>query len=141
MIDTKKPYYIAESDYEDDYSFKLLKGPNGIEFFLGEPEDCNWLRDGRDIMDKLNWYEEQLRATTPLTREELETVLKEEGWSVNIPLNDWYIVNSNLEWGDSNDTCYITDNANMQIQHAGGSFCIPLSAVTRATLRSCGVIK
>lgn len=116
MIDTKElPYYIDTTDLDNDYYGKVLKGPNGIEFCLGEPEDCNWFRDGREIMDKLNWYEEQLRDTTPLTREELEGVI-------------------NGACG-----CLVVISDRLYSQQYG--FDLPLSAVTRATLRSCGVIR
>lgn len=33
---------------------KFLVGPNGFECYLGEPEDCNWERDGKRVVDELN---------------------------------------------------------------------------------------
>ena len=49
-------YYIAnwneDSDWGEDYS--MLKGPNGFECCLTEPEDRIWYRDGAGVITELN---------------------------------------------------------------------------------------
>lgn len=41
-------------DYGCDPCYSLLLGPNGFECLLTEPEDRNWERDGRTVVDELN---------------------------------------------------------------------------------------
>jgi len=52
----KNAYYIAEwnedSEWSEDYS--MLKGPNGFECCLTEPEDRVWYRDGQGVIGELN---------------------------------------------------------------------------------------
>jgi len=38
----------------DENDSRLLLGPGGFECYLGEPEDCSWLRDGANVVDLLN---------------------------------------------------------------------------------------
>ena len=49
-------YHIAEwnedSEWSEDYS--MLKGPNGFECCLTEPEDRVWYRDGQGVIGELN---------------------------------------------------------------------------------------
>jgi len=49
-------YYIAiwdeDSEWSEDYS--MLKGPNGFECCLTEPEDRVWYRDGQGVIGELN---------------------------------------------------------------------------------------
>ena len=49
-------YYIAiwdeDSEWSEDYS--MLKGPNGFECCLTEPEDRVWYRDGQGVIRELN---------------------------------------------------------------------------------------
>lgn len=55
MIDE---YRVATDDELKDYNcdecYSLLVGPNGFECLLTEPEDRNWYRDGKKVIDELN---------------------------------------------------------------------------------------
>jgi hypothetical protein len=46
-------YTVDDTDNEGWYG-KDLSGPDGWSCRLGEPEDCTWLRDGSDVVDRLN---------------------------------------------------------------------------------------
>jgi hypothetical protein len=51
-----KPYYRAEHDENADWcdDYDMLKGPNGFECCLTEPEDRTWYRDGSRVIGELN---------------------------------------------------------------------------------------
>ena len=53
---SKNDYYIAiwneDSEWSEDYS--MLKGPDGFECCLTEPEDRVWYRDGQGVIGELN---------------------------------------------------------------------------------------
>ena len=52
--------YYAEQNEDGGYSF--LRGPDGFECCLGEPEDCTWYRDGKPAVERLNQQHEALTA-------------------------------------------------------------------------------
>jgi len=70
----EEPYRrMTEEEKADkyDYGYDVLIGPRGFECMLGEPEDRNWFRDGRDAIDRLNELEaevEQLRELWDVMR-------------------------------------------------------------------------
>lgn len=51
-----KGYYIDEwkrgCDWAEEYS--MLRGPDGFECLLTEPEDRSWYRDGSAVIVELN---------------------------------------------------------------------------------------
>lgn len=48
-------YYVEwDEDCDWDESYDMLRGPDGFECLLTEPEDRIWLRDGRPVIEKLN---------------------------------------------------------------------------------------
>jgi len=55
-MDNKDAYYIAEWDEDSEWSedYSMLKGPNGFECCLTEPEDRMWYRDGGPVIRELN---------------------------------------------------------------------------------------
>jgi hypothetical protein len=60
-----KYYTVPDEDDEGNYVYgKLLKGPGGFECYLGEPEDCSWLRDGSPVVAELNRLREIIRLLT-----------------------------------------------------------------------------
>ena len=63
----KNAYYIAEwnkyNNWSEDYS--MLKGPNGFECCLTEPEDRVWYRDGEGVIGELNRLHAELNK--PIT--------------------------------------------------------------------------
>lgn len=67
-------YAIAEhkedSDWAEEYS--MLKGPNGFECCLTEPEDRTWYRDGADVIQELN----RLLTENERLREVIEGALR-----------------------------------------------------------------
>ncbi len=54
-----KAYYVEQPE---DGGYSFLKGPDGFECFLGEPEDCTWHRDGSAAVVRLNQQHEALAA-------------------------------------------------------------------------------
>lgn len=70
---------------------------------------------------------------TPLSREELETVLKDAGWSKSKLLSRYS--------HDKHTAKIVIKKTEDRRLMWFGYYCIPFSSVTRATLRSCGVIK
>ena len=55
----ERAYYADFSQYEGEErivygDYSVLKGPNGFECVLGEPEDRIWTRDGKCAVDELN---------------------------------------------------------------------------------------
>lgn len=42
-----------------DEVYAFLKGPNGFECLLTEPEDRNWHRDGKHVVNELNRLHEE----------------------------------------------------------------------------------
>jgi len=94
-----EPFHIATDEeisrlrMNEDYS--TLVGPDGWWTFLGEPEDCTWSRDGRDVVDMLNKQAAEIARLTAerdasiahrsATNEEikkLHAVIKSKGFSV-----------------------------------------------------------
>lgn len=54
-----EPVQVAEFPYRRDNTdtyelYDTLKGPNGFECTLTEPEDRNWYRDGQVVVVELN---------------------------------------------------------------------------------------
>ena len=49
-------YYVAEWKPGDMWAeeYSMLRGPNGFECLLTEPEDRNWYRDGSLVVEELN---------------------------------------------------------------------------------------
>lgn len=65
MTDPNKPTPAYYSRDEDDYRWAaVLVGPDGWECCLGEPEDCNWARDGRAAVDRLNQQHAEIARLT-----------------------------------------------------------------------------
>jgi uncharacterized coiled-coil protein SlyX len=52
MSDKQERAYWVTCD-EKDFRY-TLHGPDGFDSTLGEPEDCSWVRDGKDAVDRLN---------------------------------------------------------------------------------------
>ena len=59
----KDGYWLDYDDdeYAEEY-MPVLKGPDGFEAMLGEPEDCSWLRDGAGVVDRLNEQHKEIEA-------------------------------------------------------------------------------
>ena len=58
-------YRRATDEEKKDYcseDYDLLLGPDGFKTFLGEPEDCKWWRDGKEVVAKLNEQHAELDA-------------------------------------------------------------------------------
>ena len=76
------PYYRAEpGEGEDTWCdlYDMLKGPNGFECLLTEPEDRTWYRDGSVVIDELNRLyveNERLQARIADLEAALETISK-----------------------------------------------------------------
>lgn len=66
-------YYFRDRD--DDRLAAVLVGPDGWECQLGEPEDCNWSRDGRDAMDRLNAQHARIADLETLAAELIASVV------------------------------------------------------------------
>jgi len=66
-----KPYYRVPCSDENDWdeSYDMLRGPDGFECLLTEPEDRIWCRDLKDVVAKLNeQHEENERLRGLLSR-------------------------------------------------------------------------
>jgi hypothetical protein len=50
----EQAYYIADGDPEYFSEYSILKGPDGWECVLTEPEDRSWYRDGNKAIQELN---------------------------------------------------------------------------------------
>ena len=48
------PYAKPRPVIEWDETYDMLRGPDGFECLLTEPEDRTWFRDGRNVVAKLN---------------------------------------------------------------------------------------
>lgn len=48
------PYATPRPVIEWDPTYDMLRGPDGFECLLTEPEDRTWWRDGKDVVVKLN---------------------------------------------------------------------------------------
>ena len=60
-----KLYTIHSGDeFDGDGCYSVLKGPNGFECWLTEPEDRSWQRDGNDVVQRLEQLEAQLATVT-----------------------------------------------------------------------------
>lgn len=46
--------YEEMQKWDVDKTYSVLIGPNGFECYLSEPEDRNWDRDGKKVVDELN---------------------------------------------------------------------------------------
>ena len=46
-------YEVDDADSDEQYG-KDATGPGGFRCRLGEPEDCNWYRDGAGALQRLN---------------------------------------------------------------------------------------
>ena len=58
-------YTIHSGDeFGGDECYSVLKGPNGFECWLTEPEDRSWHRDGNEAVQRLEQLEQQLTAST-----------------------------------------------------------------------------
>jgi hypothetical protein len=62
----KLPYYVSNTWLDGqavngEHFGKLLLGPDEFECLLGEPEDCGWLRDGRDAVARLNEQDAEIK--------------------------------------------------------------------------------
>lgn len=64
-------------DEIDEAWGSLLRGPDDFECRLGEPEDCNWLRDGAEAVKRLNAQHRDLAARDARIAA-LESALTEE---------------------------------------------------------------
>lgn len=54
-------YTIHSGDeFGGDNCYSVLKGPDGFECWLTEPEDRSWRRDGSVVVDRLEELEEAL---------------------------------------------------------------------------------
>lgn len=49
-----KAYYRDTVPEDHDDTYELLRGPNGFECLLTEPEDRTWGRDGKPVIAELN---------------------------------------------------------------------------------------
>lgn len=59
-----KAYYVEEDEenlFNSEGVGKLLIGPDGFECYLGEPEDCNWYRNGGIAVAELNRLYERIQ--------------------------------------------------------------------------------
>ena len=52
--------HVLSGDFCEYYD--MLVGPDGFECLLTEPEDRNWYRDGRVVIDRLNAQHAELTA-------------------------------------------------------------------------------
>ena len=52
--------HVPSGDFCEYYD--MLVGPDGFECLLTEPEDRNWYRDGRAVVDRLNAQHAELTA-------------------------------------------------------------------------------
>ena len=55
----ERAYYRAEDGDWCEY-YDMLKGPDDFECLLTEPEDRTWLRDGRDVVTRLNEQHDEI---------------------------------------------------------------------------------
>lgn len=69
---TINPAYHVRDDDDEAWGSMLL-GPDGWECQLGEPEDSNWCRDGRDAVDRLNAQHERIVALESIARDLLDS--------------------------------------------------------------------
>ena len=65
---------VPSGDFCEYYD--MLVGPDGFECLLTEPEDRNWHRDGRVVIDRLNAQHAELTAL----RAEVERLREERRW-------------------------------------------------------------
>lgn len=81
-----KPYYRCEDNDGRDWDeyYDMLYGPDGFKCLLTEPEDRNWWRDGKAVVDKLNEQHEEIQKL----REELKKYTSQYMLDVNNPLFD-----------------------------------------------------
>lgn len=79
-------------------------------------------------------YRKIQNDTTPLTREEIEVVLKEAGYVYDSQFSS----DTTKMFVKESGICTID---NTRLVYGINQFTIPLSAVTRQTLRACGVVK
>lgn len=103
----KLPYYIADhcDDAEWDKYYQMLKGPDGFECLLTEPEDRVWYRDLASAVDKLN---EQHKRIAELERKlaEHEAWQKEAcNWLSLLYETNWLVA----EYGVPDNTNKILD--------------------------------
>ena len=58
-------YHIATEEELRELQYPpyadVLIGPEGFECFLGEPEDCRWSRDGKNVVRELNKLHKAIR--------------------------------------------------------------------------------
>ena len=66
--------HVPSGDFCEYYD--MLVGPDGFECLLTEPEDRNWYRDGRVVIDRLNAQHAELTAL----RAEVERLREERRW-------------------------------------------------------------
>ena len=55
-------YYTIHSgdEFDGDSCYSVLKGPDGFECWLTEPEDRSWYRDGSKVVARLEQLETKL---------------------------------------------------------------------------------
>jgi len=72
-------YKIAEHNKDSDWAeeYSMLKGPNGFECCLTEPEDRVWYRDGDIAVQELNKLDKRIK--------ELEEALFQHRWDMHYP--------------------------------------------------------
>ena len=79
----EQAYKIAETDNDDHY-WKLLVGPDGWECFLGEPEDCNWMRDGHGAVDRLNEQHAEIATLRAENQTRFTELMEAEGENADL---------------------------------------------------------
>ena len=61
-MEKREAFYVVDNYDENEHiewdeSYCMLRGPDGFECLLTEPEDRNWYRDGKEVVEKLNALE------------------------------------------------------------------------------------
>lgn len=60
-------YTIHNGDeFDGDSCYSVLKGPDGFECWLTEPEDRSWSRDGSKVVERLEYLEQALSEAKAL---------------------------------------------------------------------------
>lgn len=56
-MENQNPYTVHSGDeFNGDERYSVLRGPEEWACWLTEPEDRSWVRDGKEVVDKLNDY-------------------------------------------------------------------------------------